>query len=650
MLSLRFRPVLSGSGRRPERCGNPATRGAGGCLADEESPLLKTARQSGSIVLQTTFTLLLRDHPYFAISCLTAILSGCVAFTAWIRRASAPATRPFTGLMVAITAQAISAAISAAATSPTSIIAWTTLTTVLSSAITALFFTFSLHFTGRRRWLTRWRRAGIWALPVFNIAFVLTNSWHRLVWTSFTPVENSHVLTFHHGVGYLWLAAWFYVYVLTGGLLVARTALSQNALYRQQAKVVVISTIPPLMCGTLHVLEYVPPGVTLLPMSFLGTGLIYFRTLFRFRLFDLRPVARDTLIETMPDSVLVLDDRGRVIDMNPAACQFVSGRSAHAAANGLSDKLSSSSVEVLACLGQPVAAVLSQWPALVGHCQYNLHLPRNNEVLVTLAGPPKKHLNLRFNTLKEASVSAAHGAAHSAAYGATGKLVIIRDVTAEYQNQVELEQSNLMLKQRLAKIESLQAQLKEQAIRDGLTGLFNRRYFEEALLAEFAKARRAKTPLAVILVDIDHFKRVNDTYGHQAGDRALQVFAKLMRDHVRTSDIACRYGGEEFIVALPGMTLEEGYQRAEKLRIAFKETTIQYENETIQATISGGVGAFPEYEGSQDGLISLVDKALYGAKRNGRDRIFKIQLSNTPPSPPEDAICPQPRLPDAVST
>lgn len=566
--------------------------------------------------------MLLRENPYFAILCLTTVVSGCVAFMAWVRRAEAPATRPFTWLMVAIAFYAVAGAMGAASLSEQSIIFWAKAEAILSSAVTALFFTFTLHFTHRREWLTFRRRCLVWALPIFNMLLVLTNPWHRWVWKTIEPIADSHLLTFQNGLAYLWLAAWFYIYVITGSLLVARAAMKLDKIYRQQAITVVVSAAPPVLVGTLYVLEMVPPGVSLLPMSFLFTGLVYFTSLFRFRLFDLLPIARDTLIEKMGDSVLVLDNSDRVIDMNPAAWQFTYRMTSSAE---FSIPYSPANNQLL---GQPVNKVLSKWPSLLRHCKGE----QNTEVLISICQEPPLHINLRMRLLCDRN------------HRITGKLLVIRDVTEFYQTQLELKETNEiqhqtqlelkrtndLLTERLRKIESLQGQLREQAVRDSLTKLFNRRYFEEALLAEFAKAKRYGTPLALILIDLDNFKRVNDTYGHQAGDCALQVFADVIRHHVRTSDIACRYGGEEFIIALPGMTLAEAYQRAESLRRAFKKTVTQYKQHTIQTTFSAGVGALPEWGGDQDGLISMVDKALYEAKKDGRDRVCQIQLDNRP--------------------
>ena len=571
--------------------------------------------------------MLLRNNPYFAILCLTAVISGCVAFTAWLRRAAAPSTRPFTWLMVAIALYSASAAVGNAVTGSTAVIFWATAETIIANAVVALFFTFTLYFSRHPHWLTPRRRMTIWLLPIFNMLLVLTNHWHRIVWQDFALMPDGAHVIFYHGTGYLWLAAWFYMYVLTGTLLVARSALHPSktgTLYRQQALAVIASAMPPLIVGTIHMLELVPPGLSLMPMSFLLTGLIYFTSLFRFRLFDLLPIARDTLVENMSDSVLVLDNENRVVDMNPAAQQF-----AHRIA------LEQSPQEIMKrdyWLGQPISRVLGKWPNLLKHCHSRTH----TEVLVTISQAPPTHINLRLSLLSDRDQRP------------TGKLLVLRDMTTMCQGQIELRQineqqrqtqlalkkANDILESRLRENEALQHQLKELAIRDSLTGLFNRRYFEETLLAEFAKAQRNNTPLAIILVDIDHFKRVNDTYGHQAGDCALQVLANLIQEHVRASDITCRYGGEEFILAMPGMSLEEAYERAERLRVAVKETTIQFKQHVIQTTISGGVGALPEYSGSKDGLVSVVDQALYRAKEEGRDRIQSMQssLCNQAPS------------------
>ena len=164
--------------------------------------------------------------------------------------------------------------------------------------------------------------------------------------------------------------------------------------------------------------------------------------------------------------------------------------------------------------------------------------------------------------------------------------------------------------------------MKEQAIRDPLTGLFNRRYLEESLQRELHRAERHSHSIALIMLDIDHFKQVNDTYGHEAGDVVLKNIAALLQEYSRKSDIACRFGGEEFILILPETTLEVAIQRAEALRQAVMAHHVSIEKEEIKnLSISLGVASFPQHGQSIKEIMGEADQALYKAKVKGRNRV-----------------------------
>jgi diguanylate cyclase (GGDEF)-like protein len=164
--------------------------------------------------------------------------------------------------------------------------------------------------------------------------------------------------------------------------------------------------------------------------------------------------------------------------------------------------------------------------------------------------------------------------------------------------------------------------LHEQSIRDSLTGLYNRRFLEEFLLRELARADRKKHPLSVITMDIDHFKRINDALGHGAGDIVLRRVGLLLQGFVRQSDIACRVGGEEFSVLLPEASMQIATQRAEAIRKAVQELKLKYEDQTLSAiTASLGVAAFPDHGTTPAALLHAADQALYDAKYRGRDRV-----------------------------
>ncbi|HXU94631.1 MAG TPA: diguanylate cyclase, partial [Gallionella sp.] len=159
----------------------------------------------------------------------------------------------------------------------------------------------------------------------------------------------------------------------------------------------------------------------------------------------------------------------------------------------------------------------------------------------------------------------------------------VHDITERKCAEDKLHEANARLAAQLREIEKLQEELREQAIRDPLTGLFNRRYMEETLVREFAGAERENYPVSVIIMDIDHFKKINDTYGHQAGDMVLQTLGEQLRGHIRGRDIACRFGGEEFLAVLPHTPIITAAQRAELWRASFEALRITYEGREIRA-------------------------------------------------------------------
>lgn len=182
--------------------------------------------------------------------------------------------------------------------------------------------------------------------------------------------------------------------------------------------------------------------------------------------------------------------------------------------------------------------------------------------------------------------------------------------------QVALAIANLQLRQRLF----------QQSIRDPLTGLYNRRYLEESLAQELSRAERYGHSVAVIMLDIDYFKHVNDNYGHDAGDQVLRAVGRLLRERVRASDFACRYGGEELTLVLPNSSGMDALHRAETIREAIGDLQIRYEGRSLP-TISAslGVASYPQHGKSGYALIQTADTALYRAKAAGRNRVIMAE-------------------------
>jgi diguanylate cyclase (GGDEF)-like protein len=185
----------------------------------------------------------------------------------------------------------------------------------------------------------------------------------------------------------------------------------------------------------------------------------------------------------------------------------------------------------------------------------------------------------------------------------------------------ELRAANQEMSQQLEEIKALRLKLREESIRDPLTGLYNRRYLEETLVREFAHASREDYDISFMLVDIDHFKKFNDVYGHAAGDLAIKTVAQQLTSRARAAGIACRMGGEEFLLVMPGILDEVAQLRAEYFRDQVMALPVSYANQNLELTVSIGIASFPKNGQTWEELYEAVDQALYRAKQNGRNRV-----------------------------
>lgn len=217
------------------------------------------------------------------------------------------------------------------------------------------------------------------------------------------------------------------------------------------------------------------------------------------------------------------------------------------------------------------------------------------------------------------------------AYGDTfGILHVQHEMVAEEQRArmvAVVEDIVEYIANRLANLR-LRIRLQQQSIRDPLTGLFNRRYMDEILRQEESRAIRNESQVGIIMLDVDHFKKFNDNYGHEAGDEILRVLGKILHHHFRESDVVCRYGGEEFIVIMPDITLEQCLEKAEQLRLVVEAGAyIFFDSEKLNITLSAGVALFPLHGEGICAVLRLADDALYQAKQDGRNRIVGAKLT-----------------------
>jgi diguanylate cyclase (GGDEF)-like protein len=314
-------------------------------------------------------------------------------------------------------------------------------------------------------------------------------------------------------------------------------------------------------------------------------GLMFAFALIRYRLFDLVPIARSLIIDKMSDGVVVLDAQNRVIDINSAARLLTGFQGSF--------------------VGKLGGDIFSAWPDMVD--LYRVLFTAHAEIKTD--GDPERYVDLRIDPI------------HDDHNRFLGRIIILHDITTRKNSEQDLQAAHQDLQEKYAEIQELQARLSEQAIRDPLTELYNRRYMEDALERELAKAERENQPLCAIILDLDHFKRINDTYGHEAGDTVLKALAALLLVEARKTDIVCRYGGEEFVVIMPGAALEIAAERVEAWRVMFQDTSIPYQDMTLKCTFSAGLASFPGFGRTINSLFSSADKALYDAKQKGRNRV-----------------------------
>lgn len=542
------------------------------------------------------------QFPGYAFALILAALLACaVAAIAWPRR-SAPGGNAFVLMMVATAIWALFRVLEAIAVEPGAKIYWAKFEYLDIASVPVLWFLFTRQYSRRERAGPGLGPAWLWIVPVATLMLVFTNERHGWLWAAITPASGkpgAHLI-YTHGLGF-WIAALYnYLLILVGTIVLLGAILHGKEADRRQAIALLAGAIVTWIANMAYLGGLSPvPGLDPTPFTFTLTGVIYAYTLYRYRLFDLVPVSRHTLLENMIEGVLVLDNEQRIADINSAAMRFLA--------------LSADS-----CIGEDAPALLGSWPPLLQYC--NSQTETRGEIHVL-----GRHLDVRAVPLHENSRRRC------------GLLLVLRDISTHTMAEEALRDANARLQAHVAEIEALQVKLREQAIRDSLTGLFNRRYLEETLQREIAQASRSGRPLAIVMIDIDQFKEVNDAHGHSAGDAALQALGALLAANTRGGDVACRYGGEEFVLALPGATLEVARERADRLRLTVEALRVEHAGAILSMTISAGIAAYPLHGERVDQVLDSADQALYQAKNGGRNRCMVRAVgararANAPPA------------------
>jgi len=469
---------------------------------------------------------------------------------------------------------------------------------VATGTIPILFFLFALRFTGHSAWLSRRRAFALLVLPIAAISLAATNELHGWIWSGFTPgPPGLNMVIYNHGPAFYVVIFAIYVYMLAGSALLVRFAIRSPTVQRRQSIMVLLAAAVPLICGILYAAGITPiPGLNLAPLSFAASGAVLGVGVVPLGLFRLLPAARERLIEGMVDAILVIDAHRRIVDVNPSARIIF--------------ELPQS------IIGADAASLLDCWPQI----ESALNPDRETHVDATLSKDPAFYADIQLVPLRTAPSKL------------PGYLIVARDITKRRLAQNALEDANERLTEQLREIERLQAELRERAIRDPLTGLYNRRHLDEMFPRILERASMDGLPVSAILIDLDHFKNVNDRYGHRVGDALLEEIGRTLAERTRAEDIACRYGGEEFALILPHASLAVAIERTESLRAALRNLHVEGIAADEPPTLSAGIAVYPEHGTSQDALLRAADRALYRAKADGRDCIrpaFKASEPST---------------------
>jgi len=530
--------------------------------------------------------LLLQYKIFLAIAPVTIVLLLFLAALIFHARRNTPTPDPMFWLCVLLLGHIICNALEQITTTPAGTIFFAKITYLFLTAIPVVWIVFTLRYTGRDGRFRLRHLLLLFLAPVLSDILVFTNELHGLIWSNVAYVPLGRLLTMRveHGFWFYVAALYNYSLLAIGAFIIFMEFLRSPRIYRRQVSWLLAGVLWPLIFNVIYLFHLIPGLVKdYTCFGFFFSMICFYIGIFRYRLLELLPIARTMIIEQMKDGVIILNSDMTVLDLNPQAKTAIGRR------------------EDL--IGQPFANLESACPELFSACRdMILHQETGKKVspaaprtIPSPDGKSKIHFEVECIPIVRNKISVGH-------------LITLHDIT----EQVKL----------LQRIEQL-------ALTDELTGLYNRRHFMETYSHEIERCKRYQKPLSLAVLDIDFFKRVNDAYGHPAGDKVLAQFGVSLRAAMRDTDIIARLGGEEFGVLMPETTDQEAYtvfcrlkERIMKQRMIINDSSSPQDEQIISITVSIGVaGTQAACAAQAHTLLERADKALYGAKDKGRNRV-----------------------------
>jgi diguanylate cyclase (GGDEF)-like protein len=506
--------------------------------------------------------------PYFAVLMAAFLLSAGLAAYSWrFRRTSA--AKPFIGLAVCTSVYAFGYAFELASGTLARMLFWNKIQYVGISFIPVFWILLAAKYSGQDRWLTKPVIVSLFAVSGLTLAMDVTNAFHHLFYTRVGLDESAAfpVIVLMKGPWYWVQIAYMNLSIVIGNILLIRTFLRSSEPYRKQAAVMMAGSIFPWLGFIVYIFGLTPHRIDASPFALAITGPIFAWGLYRYRIFDIVPVAKESVFASMRDGALVLDTLDRIVDFNPAAAAILPGLGPSAIGRRLKDVVP----------GTPELDKLLKRPK--GGSEIDFQIEKDSATL---------------------SFRARLSPVFSRQGRPRGSVILISDVSQQVW---------------------FTKQLRDLATLDDLTGIVNRRHFMEEGHKEVDRAKRYNKPLSLIIIDIDHFKNVNDAWGHETGDEVLKAICEYFQTALRKSDTFGRHGGEEFAILLPETPRDQAMVVAERLRTTVGDQPIRLKDgKKIAVTASIGVADMAGLVGDTfNDLMREADRAMYRAKAAGRN-------------------------------
>lgn len=468
---------------------------------------------------------------------------------------------------VSVTIYCFAAAFGLAATTLEQMKLWTIIQYIglpFSSPLGLLFIMKYLGITIKKKMYV-----ALFTIPFISFVMVATNDYHHLHYRVFEvdPNLGAPFIQMEIGLWYMIYGSFTFSCMFIAFLLVLSRWGETDKAYRTQLIALMFGQLVPMLTAFVYLIGLTPPGIDPVPMILWVSSLLYLWSINSSKLFKIMPIAKDAIFNSINDGVIVLDDSYRIIEFNKA-CE------------PMFPLLNKS------MFGKDFDEV---WFTLSGSSfPFSLNTSELKSEIELVVDDSNRIYQVRTSTLERVT-------------SGKGLLLIFTDIT---------------------EIKRLQKKLEQQAYYDELTQVLNRRAFFTYCEEEIAAARETSSPFTIILLDIDYFKKVNDTYGHYVGDQLLIHVAKICQSELTGGMLFARYGGEEFVLALSGHSMAEGQMLANVLRKKIEEQPLITNEGMISVTFSSGVAeAMKTTEETLHQLLNKADQALYRAKREGRNQV-----------------------------